>query len=118
MKPFCTEAVKCMNPVLLDEDRTKTFWNRYRIARATRILGTCPPDARVVVTFTTSSGAEHWIAIGRGVAAKTARGPGVAFMETEDHACHPIDRPLFQQLVELLHLREAVLQDPAYREYL
>jgi hypothetical protein len=69
---------------------------------------------RVVVVFTSNTGATHWVATGPGV----AEGPGTEYMETEDHVCHPLDVPLFQDLVSLLGIRGEILKDRGYAKYL
>ena len=118
--PTCAEGLKCMRPTSLNEDQLARFWNRYGIIRSARVLPGCAHDVRVVIDFTTKTGADHWLAIGRGLAYATApiSGSGTAFMETEGHVCHPLDAILFREIVDLLDIRKDVVSDPEYRKYL
>ncbi len=114
--PLCTGRLLCLGKhrYSLDQRHLETFWTRYKSVRASRVWTRCSRNMRIAVAFTSSTGAEHWIATGPGA----GESPGTEYMETEDHVCHPLDGTLFREIVNLIGERDDVLQDQQYGKYL
>jgi hypothetical protein len=119
-EPWFAETLKCMHPNSLADDQLEAVWKRYLVLHSTSVLRACPHDVRVVIVFTSSAGTERWVALGRGTAKPSGPldGGGEAYLETEGHVCHPLDGPLFRQIVDLLHIRNDAVTDREYRKYL
>jgi hypothetical protein len=88
-------------PMSISSTQSTALWTAYKRVKASRPFQTptCGAvDARVVLRFVGASGRTRWVAVGR----------ECPLMQTDDHVCHPLDRALFRQLVELLGIRDRI----------
>jgi hypothetical protein len=90
------------------------LWDAYRVVRASpaKQPNESGINARLVVSFRSNAGVVRWMAVGR----------EYPVIQTEDHVCHPVDRKVFRDLVDMLGIRDTIVQgrghDPAMAKYL